>query len=557
MATIEFTISGSAQGNARIGSLNVDRVLNQRDRCSVQFDDPAGSWSPSAGLDLGVFIDGTRVFGGIIASVERDRSPRAAWRRNKIEAAGYEWLCDRRIVGNAATPTVAYVGAKANDIVRDLISTWCVSDGIDITTVTAGAGPTIDSIEFTLATVSDALNQVCAIAKRKWFIDVDKKIRFVDPTSGSSLYTISTSSNNALEGTVSVTEDLTQYANRVILRLPNALTDVQTESFDGSHGTQPTDGARRDWEMVYPLATEPVVTVDSVSKTVGIRGVDTGKNWYWQDGSATISQEPTDTVLPNTSTLEVNYTGRKAVFVQADNSTQQTTRAAAELNSGIYTLLFENSSSISVADAEQLAAAILDQVDEASFVLTLQSLDIPLAIPGARLTFDAIGLSSEVFTVRSLNITTSGNTPYYRIEAAKGPILKDGFEAFSSFSGGGANSASVTASGGGGGSSTDVFFGVNPVTASVTPDWANGAAQKIDLVSAGGATTINAPSGAADGLEVTIMLIPRTYGITWNAAWKMPDWAVVDPTASTYTLARWKYDGSTLRLTSFLTGVPL
>jgi hypothetical protein len=107
------------------------------------------------------------------------------------------------------------------------------------------------------------------------------------------------------------------------------------------------------------------------------------------------------------------------------------------------------------------------------------------------------------------------------------------------------------------GAADPAFFAVNPAVPAVSVDWANGKAQKVDLLLATGATTMNAPTGSTDGLEVTLMLIPRGYAVTWDAAWKLPTWAEVDPSTGTYTMARWKYDGSTLRLISFLTGLPL
>lgn len=556
MALVEFTISGVAKTGIRIGSLNIDRVLSQRDRCTLQIDDDAGSYSPDAGLDLGVFIEGTRVFGGIIASVERVRTPGHGRRENRVECVGYEAICDRRTVGDASTPTVVYTNAYANDIVRDLISTWCAADGIDISAVTAGAGPIIDSIEFTLTSVSDALNQVCAIAERKWLIDVDKKIRFLDPTTGSALHTITTSSGNALEGSVQVKEDLSQYANRVIVELPNAKIET-SDSFDGSHPTQPTDGARKDWELTYPVVDViPVVEVDAVAKTVGIRGVDTGKDWYYVDGSATLSQDTGATALPNTSTLVVTYTGRRTVFVQADNASQQTTRAAAELNSGIYTRLIKSDQAVAVADAQQLADAILDQVDEPSFVLTLTSLDFDDVTPGSRVTFNAIGVN-KTFTVRSLNISTVGNEVYYRLEAAAGPIMLDGFETFATLSGGG-GSMSVQSSVNIGAPYGDWYLvGPNGVN-TVTLNFANGNAQRVDLVLATGPFTMANPSNAStSGLEVIVMLIPRGLAVTFGANWKLPDWAVVDPTTATYTIAAWKVDATGMRLTKWLTGIPL
>jgi hypothetical protein len=108
------------------------------------------------------------------------------------------------------------------------------------------------------------------------------------------------------------------------------------------------------------------------------------------------------------------------------------------------------------------------------------------------------------------------------------------------------------------GAADPAFFAVNPTVPSTTIDWANGKAQKVDLLSLStGPFDMLAPTGSTDGLEVMLMLVPRGFTVTWNAAWKLPTWAEVDPSAGTYTMARFKYDGSTLRLISFLTGLTL
>ena len=59
--------------------------------------------------------------------------------------------------------------------------------------------------------------------------------------------------------------------------------------------------------MPYPTSGVPRVTVGGVIRTVGILGLDTGKDYYWAEGSTTITQDPSETILTSSDSLEVYY----------------------------------------------------------------------------------------------------------------------------------------------------------------------------------------------------------------------------------------------------------
>jgi len=72
------------------------------------------------------------------------------------------------------------------------------------------------------------------------------------------------------------------------------------------------DSITRTFLARYPLASVPTIYVDDVAVAagdVGINGLDTGKKWYWNKGSATITHDTGQAVLTDENTLTMTYYG--------------------------------------------------------------------------------------------------------------------------------------------------------------------------------------------------------------------------------------------------------
>jgi hypothetical protein len=426
MALIEFTFGGGARTGVELGSLSISQSYGSRDSASFTIYSLDDTYSPAAGDDLGIFVDGTRIFGGKVLSVTRTMQQGTTRRANAVQASGYELLLDSQRVN-----TVEYVGQKLNDILRDLVNTYAAGDGIDLTSVPAGGGPTVTRVEFSdVRSVSDAITAACEQVSRKWVIDADKKLKTIDVTSGSSLYTIGTSSANVLANTFEVSESLEEYANRITLRMPNATTDLQTESFVG-------DGTTKQWTLVYPVASVPTVDVNGTAKTIGIDGVDTGKDFYWNAGSAVITQDSGASALTGAETLTVAYIGTALVSVTVNDTAQQAARAAIELTSGIYHSVRELTAVASAASATQLANALLTAAARPSFRAQWTNAGAGAEVIGSRVTINRLGISSTIFAIKEIRWDTISNEVRKTMVAFSGGVTRDGFEAFGEFSGGG------------------------------------------------------------------------------------------------------------------------
>ncbi len=94
--------------------------------------------------------------------------------------------------------------------------------------------------------------------------------------------------------------------------------------------------------MAYPLAETPTVTVDASSKTVGIQGIDSGKNFYWNKNSKEITQDEGDTVLTSSNELVVAYKGFFPLVLKAEDDNEIADRAATESNTGVYEAILDD-----------------------------------------------------------------------------------------------------------------------------------------------------------------------------------------------------------------------
>jgi hypothetical protein len=126
--------------------------------------------------------------------------------------------------------------------------------------------------------------------------------------------------------------------------------------------------------MSFGLAHVPTVTVNAVSKTVGIGGVDSGKDYYWNKASNTISQDSSATKLTSADTLRVQYIGQYPSVVVAANSAQIQYQASIDGTSGIVEDVVTDSTVDSVADGLEIASQRLNRYAQQGASITFTTL---------------------------------------------------------------------------------------------------------------------------------------------------------------------------------------
>jgi hypothetical protein len=91
------------------------------------------------------------------------------------------------------------------------------------------------------------------------------------------------------------------------------------------------DGTATSWQMSYPLYSAPTISVQGIAKTVGVQGVDSGRDFYWQSGSNSISQDSSAAKIPAGYVLQFGpYTGQFYRTVTRDNLPEQAKRRLVE-----------------------------------------------------------------------------------------------------------------------------------------------------------------------------------------------------------------------------------
>lgn len=319
----------------RAGSLRVHDALNQRSTAAFHLLNPPAA--PAIGQAVEIRDEtGALIFGGQIDEPGRSRQVAGSPAHYAVQAVDHHSLADRRIVAEA------YDGLTAGAIVQALITGYLAAEGI--TAGTIQAGPTVTRAVFNYLTAARALDELSELSGYQWVIRPTKALDFFARATFTAPWTADESaSGHLLAGTVAVIQDRQTYRNRQYLRAGTDLTDPRTESFAG-------DGTRQAFTLAYPVAKVPSVTVNGAAKTVGIRGLETGKDWFWNKGDAVISQDDAAARLTTAQTLAVTYQGLFPIIVQADDYPARGERSAVEGGTGIYEQI-EQDASIDDADA--------------------------------------------------------------------------------------------------------------------------------------------------------------------------------------------------------------
>jgi hypothetical protein len=298
---------------------------------------------------------GYKVFGGYIdSSSERLVSGRDVIKHN-ISCSDYHYLAEKRIVAKAWQDT------NVETIVNYVLDQYLEAEGVVIGEIQAGG--TVTQYIANYISAAEVLDQMAERAGFIWFIDEYKRLYFVDRTSYAAAWDLIETDDFLIEDAfsgVSVTHANPEYRNRQYIIGTWEETDVQTEYAKG-------DGQTTSFPVAYKLGGEPEIYVslnggDYVLKTVGKKGVDTGKDWYWAKNDQIISQDYNGTNLTENDILKIVYTGLYQIVVVTTDFAEIAGRKSVEgpESSGIVENVRSDTSLSSREAALEEANAILD-----------------------------------------------------------------------------------------------------------------------------------------------------------------------------------------------------
>lgn len=324
MGDLSLTIAGvEISDKVAENSIKISDNLGQRKTCQFTITDPSNDYRPDEGDRVFITFDGDIEYGGTIETIEASIisfTPPCA--QINITVVDFTQLADRHLV----TDVFEAPGQVAGDIVNAFLSEYLAVEG-----VTAGlieSGPTVAKITYNYMMLSTAMNELAAQTGMVWYIDANLKLNFHAQDSVPA--PLDLTDNLAIFRNFKVQKSRSAYLNRQYVVGGVGQTESRTESFVG-------DSLRKTFSLAFPVALVPTsITVNTVPKTIGIRGVDTGFDWYWNVNDNTITQDDNAAPLLLTDTLAITYIGLFPLLVVGENLGEITARAAVEGGSGVY-----------------------------------------------------------------------------------------------------------------------------------------------------------------------------------------------------------------------------
>jgi hypothetical protein len=208
------------------------------------------------------------------------------------------------------------------------------------------------------------------------------------------------------------------YRNRQIITGVIA-TGTDTEKKAG-------DGTTQSWTLGGILVEEPTIYLNNQLQTVGVKGVDTGKDFYWTPNSAAIDQDSSGTILQNTDELffpDYVYQFSTSVVVdntgQFPNTTSQAQFAAISGGTGIVEEVEDVSDqNLNISAATFMANDLLQRFGVIGNEIQFNTLRTGLAIGQALPVFnpetslnDALMLITEVDVTQKTTLDAASGNP--------------------------------------------------------------------------------------------------------------------------------------------------
>ena len=365
------------------------------------------------------------LFAGKITSLITYNEPGVLGVPFKFECrcASWEEMTMRRCVNpyNA----YQYNAIAAGEAVKQVALTNLIDEGVTVIASwgsPATQGPTIDVAAPVGARVSDLLDTICQAASDVttfyfWAFDRNPSLtlRFLPRALNAAPWDIddTTGSDDSIlwQGQAAETHD--QMSNRTFLLCDKMLTGTLITTFLG-------DGTSVSFSLSRPLEAAPGVTLNGVTQTVGILGVDSGKQWYWQQGSAALTQDPGGSVLTGSDSLQVTYKSSNPGVAVAYNNGSIAARSIIEGPGCIYETAVSTTQAIEPADALNDAQAVSNQFGYPPGTLTIKTLRPGIkAGQGQNIRLADLGVNGPYMVAR-VRLTAPDNVLTWQYDAITG-----------------------------------------------------------------------------------------------------------------------------------------
>jgi hypothetical protein len=331
---------------------------------------------------------------------------------HRISCVDSHYLADKRIIAKA------YENERVGDIVKDIIETYLEDEGITEGVIEDGS-IAIEAV-FNYIPATDAFNSLAEKSGFWWRIDNDRKLHFRARAGNQAPYNIS-NDIVIMKGSIDVENSNGKYRNKQYVKGSKDITDPQDEIKFG-------DGENQTFTVGYPVAKAPTIQIDIgagyISQTVGIRSIDTGKNWYWSKGDNAISQDSGGTPLGATDKIKITYQGEfDVVVVTFDEDLILERQETEEIGTGIVEDVFDDRNLTGRESAFDVANAKLKKYSEISQIVRIITPQRGFEVGQiVNVNLPKYSINNEEFLISKVEIFSEdrGRSIFYAIECLKG-----------------------------------------------------------------------------------------------------------------------------------------
>lgn len=418
------------------GTLTIECAIGRRSQASFTIYTASLSTHVQQYQQVQIYdATGYLVFSGYVTNPTENKPGYQPSILTTITCADQHFLADKRILA------AAYQNQTPAQIVANIVSTVLAAEGVTVgqiydpfpalfvslTTIVStsllvtASSNAIPNAVFGYCTVAAALDALVQSASSSgipyyWQIDQFKQLWFVP-------YTMIT--GPAVDGTIideknnppSVTRANPTYRNVQYIVSGTAQTLPQTETRLG-------DGNTVAWPMGFDLSMVPTISVDGNPKTVGINGIDAGKDFYWNKGDKVITQDSAAAKLTASNVLQVYYIGQYPTVIASNNAAQIAQQTGLDGTSGIIEDVEEDATITSLAGGYAEAGNLLTRYSTQG-IQVQATVKQPGFVQGqfCQTNLPMFGINNLGMLLESISITDSvdGFSLWYKLNLIAGP----------------------------------------------------------------------------------------------------------------------------------------
>ncbi len=409
--SLSVTINGNAVDVLK-GSIEIENCIEERSTASFSVPDSGGALTFTRGMPVTItrptlippFFD--VLFTGYINTPGTAKLAPGAGLIHEITCMDQHYLADKRLIVRA------YASQTLLAIVTDIVTDYLSAEGVSIGTVQTG--PTITSAIFNYVKASEAFDALAELSGFIWYIDESKNLYFVARATYAAPWNLDNVTYRPIKGSAYLNTGNPLYRNSQYVMGGTGKTAQITENFTG-------DGVVQSFALGYQVAEAPTVTEDAVPMTVGIKGIDTGKDYYWQKGDLNIYA---NTPPGGAVAVQVKYYGQYPLIALARDNIQVLARQVVEGGTGLVEEAALEAQHDSSAAIEESATSKLTEYCRDAEKFSYQTHDHGLK-PGQlqEITYSEFGFTAHEMLIESVIISALGDTIVYSVNCITGPAM--------------------------------------------------------------------------------------------------------------------------------------